>query len=249
MASISPEAGSALDKIIEPPLSVPPHSLGFPDDKKQSNYYPGVERVAKEEVAAIAKMMEKHEIEPENTRICKVMDRSKPTFEILQAPAQNPDKIDELPGGEIEGIKIYLKRGDHTIEMAKVCSALKEAVKYAASDKQSTLLSAYIEIFSTGSLRAYRRSQKTWVTDISPRVENIFGFVEPYRDPYGVRAKRESAVCISDPDETSKLNTPVSGSTKSIRMLPWAVPGENDVKGPFEASLLQAPHFTTVLYM
>lgn len=93
---------------------------------------------------------------------------------------------------------------------------------------------------------AYRMSQKTWVTDISPRVENILGFVEPYRDPYGVRAEWEGVICISDPDETSRLKELVDNSTRFIRMLPWAVPGENDGKGPFEANCFQAPNFTIV---
>ncbi|TFB00581.1 putative dipeptidyl peptidase 3 [Trichoderma ghanense] len=96
------------------------------------------------------------------------------------------------------------------------------------------------------SSMAYRMSQKTWVTDISPRVENILGFVEPYRDPYGVRAEWEGVICISDPDETSRLKELVDNSTRFIRMLPWAVPGENDGKGPFEANCFQAPNFTIV---
>ncbi|KAI9699608.1 MAG: hypothetical protein M1820_007108 [Bogoriella megaspora] len=35
-------------------------------------------------------------------------------------------------------------------------------------------------------------------------------------------------------------------STKFIRMLPWAVSGENDGKGPFEVDLFQAPDFRIV---
>lgn len=58
------------------------------------------------------------------------------------------------------------------------------------------------------------------MTDISPRVENILGFVEPYRDPYDVRAEWEGAACISDPDETSKLKALVDNPTKFIRRLP-----------------------------
>lgn len=84
------------------------------------------------------------------------------------------------------------------------------------------------------------------MTDISPRVENILGFVEPYRDLYGVRGECEGAVCISDLDVTRKLKALVDGSTKFIHMLPWAVPDENDGKGPFEASLFQAHDFTIV---
>ena len=130
--------------------------------------------------------------------------------------------------------------------MGEICSALTEASKYTANEKQTALLQKYNESFQTGSMKAYREAQKIWVSDVSPRVENILGFVEPYRDPYGVRAEWEGAVCISDPDETSKLKALVDNSTKFIRMLPWAVPGVNDGKGPFEANLFQAPDFTIV---
>jgi dipeptidyl-peptidase III len=245
MASISPETATALEKIIDPMLSVPPFSLGYPDGDNQSNYYPGEERITKEDIAAVAKVMEKHSIEPENTRVRKIMDGTKPAFEILQASAETTTIINQLDGDGLEST-IRVERGDHAAEMSRICSALTEAVKYAASREQAAFLFDYIESFSTGSLEAYRKSQKTWVTDISPRVENILGFVEPYRDPYGVRAEWEGAVCISDLDETRKLKALVDGSTKFIRMLPWAVPGENDGKGPFEAGLFQAPDFTIV---
>lgn len=244
IASITPETTAALEKIIEPMLSVPPFSLGFSDENNQSNYYPGEERITREEAATIAKVMEQHSIEPENTRVRKIMNGTQPAFEILQASAEITDtKILDADGFEAT---VSIKRGDHVAEMSMICSALKEAIVYAASDKQISLLHDYIESFSTGSLEAYRRSQKTWVTDISPRVENILGFVEQYRDPYGVRAEWEGAVCISDPFETSRLKSLVDNSTAFIRLLPWAVHGENDGKGPFEASRFQAPDFTIV---
>ncbi|KAF9773459.1 hypothetical protein IL306_008715 [Fusarium sp. DS 682] len=245
MASISPDAATALDKIIDPLLSIPPVSLGFPDATSQSNYYPGQEPITKDDIAAVARVMAKHSIEPENTRVRKVNIAGKPTFEILQASVATSVVSDALDGGGLEAT-ICVKRGDHATEMSNICAALTEAAKYASNPTQASLLSEYIESFTTGSLEAYRKSQKTWVTDISPRVENILGFVEPYRDPYGVRAEWEGAVCISDPDETSKLKELVDSSTKFIRMLPWAVPGDNDGKGPFEANRFQAPDFTIV---
>lgn len=48
-------------------LSVLPFSVGFLNGNNQSNYYPGEEVVVKEDIAAIAKVMEKHSTEPEDT--------------------------------------------------------------------------------------------------------------------------------------------------------------------------------------
>jgi dipeptidyl-peptidase III len=84
------------------------------------------------------------------------------------------------------------------------------------------------------------------VTDVSARVENLIGFIEPYRDPAGIRSEWEAMIGIADPDETSRLKHFVESSTVIIRQLPWAVEGVNDGKGPFEKSLFEAPDFTSV---
>ncbi|KAK0747420.1 dipeptidyl peptidase III [Apiosordaria backusii] len=245
MASISLATTSRLEKILGPLLAVAPYSLGFPGPSTQSAYYPGPEIITKDEIAAIAEIMEKHSIDPENTRLRKTVERTAPLFHILQASAESSPAIAELPTDN-HALTVRITPGDHAAELSKVCAALKEAAKYTSNDTQVKLLHEYIESFNTGSTKAYRRSQKTWVTDLSPRVENIFGFVEPYRDPYGVRAEWEGIVSISDPDETRKLAGLVSASAKVISLLPWAVADENDGKGPFEASLFQAPDFAIV---
>jgi len=82
------------------------------------------------------------------------------------------------------------------------------------------------------------------VIDVFPRVDNILGFVKPYRVPYIVRAEWEGCVYISDLDERHKLKELVDGSTKFISTLPWVVSSDNDGKGPFEAN--QAPYFMIV---
>jgi dipeptidyl-peptidase-3 len=76
-------------------------------------------------------------------------------------------------------------------------------------------------------------------------VENIFGFVEPYRDPQGIRAEFEAVVAIADDLETALLTKLVDDSAKFIRKLPWATP-DNDGKGPFEKSLFEPPDFSSI---
>ncbi|ELQ43086.1 dipeptidyl-peptidase 3 [Pyricularia oryzae Y34] len=99
--------------------------------------------------------------------------------------------------------------------------------------------------FRTGDLEAYRESQRIWVRDCAPRVENIMGFVEPYRDPHGVRAEFESLVAIADDGETAMLAKLVELSPRFIRRLPWATE-DNDGKGPFEKSLFEPPDFSSI---
>ncbi|KFG79908.1 hypothetical protein MANI_120270 [Metarhizium anisopliae] len=81
--------------------------------------------------------------------------------------------------------------------------------------------------------------------DKAPRVENIFGFVGPYRDPQGIRGEFEALVAIADDSETRLLAELVDNSAKFIRRLPWATQ-ENDGKGPFEKSLFEPPDFSSI---
>lgn len=167
------------------------------------------------------------------------------TFEILQASVERDiePSVLELPA---LSATIKVKRGDHSEELEKICASLLEAKNYAASEKQELTLSHYIESFRTGNLEVYRNSQRLWITDKSPRVENIFGFVEPYRDPYGIRAEFEGLVGITDLEETSKLTKLVENSSIFIKRLPWAGSDENDGKGPFEKALFETPDFTSI---
>ena len=241
----SPKLETLYGRISNAMLTVPPYGLGFPSDSAQSAYYPGDSIITQDEIAAVSRLLEKHSILPENTRIQKVSSPEADAFEVLQASIEQATElaVSQLPA---LGTVIKLKPGDHSEELLKICASLYEAKNYAANEKQELFLSQYIESFRTGDLEVYRDSQRTWITDKSPRVENIFGFVEPYRDPYGIRAEFEGLVAIKDLEETRTLMKLVENSSTFIKRLPWAEQGENDDKGPFEKALFEPPDFTSI---
>ncbi|KAF1738926.1 putative dipeptidyl peptidase 3 [Beauveria bassiana] len=240
VATISAAATERLSTIMQPLLAVPPFGLGYSTDNAASAYYPGTERISHEEVAKVSKVMAAHAIEPENTRLQKFVVGEKPLYHVLQASVETDERPQRLAND------VYLVRGDHAKELRSVVSSLGEASKYVANDKQSAFLSHYIETFQTGHLDAFRKSQKIWVTDQAARVEHVIGFIEPYRDPAGIRSEWEALVGIADKDEVARLKCLVESSDIFIRQLPWAVEGVNDGKGPFEKSLFEAPDFTSI---
>lgn len=258
MASISPKATWALQSVLDQLLFPSPVTLNF----SSSSYYPGTSSITNEEIGAIARVMEKHFIEPENTHISKnTTTDGNPAYEIVIASAHTDAVLQaDLSGtATILGVldvsydddlpdvtKIGIRRGDHAEEMSRICDSLVNASRYAATEEQSTFIMEYINSFTTGSLQAYRRAMKAWVMHKSPRVESIFGFVESYRDPYGVRCEWRGVVSIADPAQTENLGALVDGSDRLIRMLPWAVADENDGKGPFEKTEFQPPAFSVV---
>jgi len=201
--------------------------------------------ISKDEIDTISRALEERSIFPENTRIRKTTSVGTPVFEVLQASAKNDGPTEEFSLADSKGI-VRLVHGDHSEELKHICSCLAEASKYAANETQRRFLAEYIESFETGSLQSYRNSQRTWIKDTQPRVENIFGFVEPYRDPYGTRAEFEGLVAIADPKETKILTKLVEYSATFIRRLPWANELENDGKGPFEKALFEPPDFSSI---
>ncbi|KAI1802972.1 dipeptidyl peptidase III [Daldinia bambusicola] len=221
-------------------FSVPPFTLGYPSTLAQSSYYPG-EPITKEEIVLVSRHMSANSILPENTRVRKVGDT---WFEVLQASAGSPDRAESL-SIDNSPVSVRLVPGDHAADLENICANLTKAVEYASNDTQKKYLMEYIESFRTGNLEVYRDSQRTWVTDKAPKVENIFGFVEPYRDPAGIRAEFEGLVAIADADETKLLVKLVENSDTFIRRLPWAST-ENNGKGLFEKSLFDPPDFSSI---
>lgn len=243
LATTSENALRLLRETLEPLYAVPPISLGFPGTSAQSTYYEGVS-VSREELNTVSNVMESHSILPENTRVRKIIGNETTTFQILQASTENSSGLPVLSSTN-PAQHFSLVRGDHKEQLSKICSLLSEASKHTSNAQQQKFLVEYIDSFQSGDLEIYRESQKTWVADLSPRVENIFGFVEPYRDPLGIRAEFEALVAISDPDETKSFKRLVENSSTFIRRLPWAS-NENQGKGPFEKALFEPPDFASI---
>jgi dipeptidyl-peptidase-3 len=190
--------------------------------------------------------MEGNSISPENTRLRKHDSDGRPFFDVLQASVE----VDSLPlelshHDSVESVRLI--RGDHSQELKKICESLEEALKYVANPLQEQALTQCLNSFRTGDMETYKESQRVWVKDMKPAVESVLGFVEPYRDPFGVRAEFEGLVGIVDAEETKVLTALTENSTKFIKRLPWAKGcKENNGKGPFEKDLFDPPDFTSL---
>lgn len=218
---------------------MPPFHLGFPSDTAQSSYYPG-DTISESDANMVSNILEQNAIFPENTRLQKTKDG----FDVLIASVESGILAEfPLPGGQEGHVRLVM--GDHSSDLQRICAELKQASRYAANRFQERVITAYIDSFETGSLDAYRKSQRIWIHDQAPRVENIFGFVEPYRDPQGIRAEFEALVAIADDKETLLLTKLVDHSAFFIRRLPWATP-DYDGRGPFERLRFEPPDFTSI---
>jgi dipeptidyl-peptidase-3 len=240
IASRTPDLMRLYEEFRDKIFVTPPHNLGFPSNLAQSSYYLG-DPISKEEIALVSKALDAASIFPENTRIEKSDAK---VYRVLQASIDSTEAVQSLTAPD-SSVEIHLVRGDHAADLKRVCDNLSKAADHAANDTQRNFMAEYIESFRTGSLDVYRDSQRTWVTDKAPKIENILGFVEPYRDPYGVRSEFEGLVAIANAEETKLLSKLVEHSDKFIRRLPWAS-AENNGKGAFEKSLFHPPDFSSI---
>ncbi|RAK81447.1 dipeptidyl peptidase III [Aspergillus fijiensis CBS 313.89] len=226
----------------------PPVTLGPPGPLTQSAYYPGCEPESFEaDAASAASVMEDQAILPENTRLYKQRASSgEASLDILRASLQDSEPVCLVERDPVEsGATIRLVGGDHKHELARIVHFLDQALVHVANPLQAKMIRQLQDSFRTGNLDAYKDAQRTWVEDRAPSVETVLGFVEPYRDPLGVRAEFEGIVGIADAGETQRLRQLAQLGARIIRRLPW-VPGVAADNGPFEKEVFEAPDFSSV---
>lgn len=171
--------------------------LGYPDDGHMTTYYPQSSDITKPEIKAISDWMETKGLLPENTRLRKLGDG----FEILIAssintvPSEGGDIGKEtnftIEDGALKGKTVQLTFGDYAEEMKNITAYIKQAAEHADNDTQKDMHLSYGKSFETGSLEAFKDSQRYWIKDKGPMVECNIGFIETYRDPAGVRGEWE----------------------------------------------------------
>jgi hypothetical protein len=107
------------DVVLEGMTATTPCGLGYPSDTRESDYYLG-ERMTRSEIVAIGKKMQECGVEPENTRVRKVVENSGVVYEILQASSET-DEIIFMTGDMLDGSNVRIVRGDHAAEMSAIC--------------------------------------------------------------------------------------------------------------------------------
>jgi dipeptidyl-peptidase-3 len=238
------------EQIRDPIFQKPPLSLGSPGELTQSMYYLGYEDGGpsfRENAALASKIMQDLSILPENTRLEKA--RLSPETEVLSiVQASVTEKISHY--GDVNNTTgntkiIRVVTGDHKVELAQINAHLDKALEYVSNSSQYEMIRNLQESFTTGNLSAYKDYQTIWVRDKAPKIESVFGFVEPYRDPLGIRCEFEAIVGIPDSSETQILKELAKEADRFVCKLPW-VTGNFGDRGPFEKSYFEAPDFSSI---
>lgn len=245
LATLNPETLKLYEKFkdsIFADKTIEKMHLGYPDGGHLSTYYPDSPDISKEEITILSDFLESKKLLPENTRIRKTKDG----FEVLiasalDAPSKDQKDIPESEwelDGKLKGKKLKLVFGDYTKEMATIADAIKKAGQYADNDTEKSMMDAYEKSFVTGSLEAYKDSQRFWIRDKGPMVETDIGFVETYRDPHGIRGEWEGFVAMVNKERTKAFGQLVETAPSLIPRLPW--------EKEFEKDKFLSPDFTSL---
>jgi dipeptidyl-peptidase-3 len=213
--------------------------LGYPSEGHVSTYYPDSPNITKEEIAGVSDFLEGKGLLPENTRVRKAEEG----FDILIASAlENPSReqrdIEESEWTMPDGKKIKLVFGDYSKEMNTIADHFQKAKEYAANETQAKMCEEYVKSFRTGSLEAFKESQRYWIKDKGPEVEVDVGFIETYRDPHGIRGEWEGLVAMVNKERTQAFGKLVSAAPELIPLLPWS--------SDFEKDTFLSPDFTSL---
>ena len=217
--NVAPKIYSLQDN--EKALNIPPAGI--------STYYSP--NIRNEDIELVQKFMTSKGISPYNTRLFKYGDHR---YELRLASSI----VSKAVTHQYENATITITYGDYQKEMQQLVDNLVEAEKYVANDVQKKMLQSYIKHFQYGNIDDHKDAQRAWVQDKGPVVETNIGFIESYRDPYGVRGEFESFVSMVDKAASQRLQALVDGAPKFLPLLPW---GKN-----FEKDVFLRPDFTSL---
>ncbi|KAL5332916.1 dipeptidyl peptidase III [Aspergillus crustosus] len=236
-----------LGLVIESMFRQPPNNLGSHGLLTQTTYNLGDDCLTNtEDVFCISHIMEKFSIHPENTRLERYQDSGVDCYDILQASVD--ESVMDCDSSNMPAFgnkRVRLVRGDHKDELDQICKYLRRAYKYASNPAQQQIVQKTMDSFLLGDLELYKDAQRIWVNDKSPPVETVLGFVEPYRDPLGVRAEFEGIVGIPDPAESRLLKKLAEVADSFVFKLPWVEVGDGS-KGPYEKDFFDPPDFSSL---
>ena len=122
---------------------------------------------------------------------------------------------------------ILITGGDYAPILNIVVEYLRKAMEYVSNETQKEFLEYYIKSFEYGDLNDHIKGSALWTKDKKPVVENYIGFIENYRDPYGVRGEWEGFVAIMNKKYTKILSDLVEQAPSLLKLLPWGEAFEN----------------------
>lgn len=203
-----------------------------------STYYSS--NCSKEDAKFAQEFMKEKSIETYNTRLFKEDKEGHVTYILRIASVATSaeacvgengeeDKMTAILGShQFKGCTFRVERGDYSGILKNVVENLEKAKEFVSNDIELSMLKNYIHSFNTGSIDSHKDGSRFWIRDKGPIVETYIGFIETYRDPFGVRAEYEGFVSVVNKEMSAKFTSLVSSAEDLLPALPWPSAYEKD---------------------
>jgi dipeptidyl-peptidase III len=116
--------------------------------------------------------------------------------------------------------EVYRVGGRYGKEIAAIVGHLEAAIPYAP-ERQAAALSALVTFYHTGEEKDREAYDVAWVTDRSPVVDTINGFIEVYLDARGMKGAWEGLVYYVNHDKTEAIRTLAREAQWFEDRMPW----------------------------
>ncbi|KAK2192933.1 hypothetical protein NP493_20g08016 [Ridgeia piscesae] len=173
-----------------------------------------------------------------NTRLFKSEENGNVTYEICLAAVKNSDSgSGDLPDlgvhqftlkGSSQPVTFKVTRGDYSPLMQHLAENLAKAKEYKANENEGQMLDEYVKCFTEGSITAHKEGSRYWIKNKSPIIETYIGFIESYRDPFGVRGEFEGFVAMVNKEMSARFEQLVNQAEHFLPLLPWPAAYEKD---------------------
>ena len=221
------QVSELLSLVLDAIFSLTPREvqLGLGADEGVSTYYSS--NITKDDVKLVARFMEERKLSPYNTRLFKTGNNK---YNLRIASARNATGTDKYADGDFkfEDATITVSHGDYGAIMERISKNLAAAREHAANEEQVAMLTKYIDSFSGGSIDDHKDGSRHWIRDKGPVVESYIGFIESYRDPFGVRGEWEGFVAVVNKATSAKFSELVAAAERMLPLLPWDATFEKD---------------------
>lgn len=91
-----------------------------------------------------------------------------------------------------------LEYGEFSGFLSQMNTYFAKALNYTANEHQVKMLVEYMKHFLTGDIEDHKNSQRAWIKDKGPSIENNIGWIEKYDDPQNLRAIFQGWVAMVD---------------------------------------------------
>lgn len=105
--------------------------------------------------------------------------------------------------GELEEC-IWREGGMYGEAITHIIGHLRDALDYAESEQQATVIRRLIDFYRTGDLETFDQYTIDWVANTADRIDFINGFTEVYGDPLGLKASWEGYANFTDLEATQR---------------------------------------------